>query len=107
MTRSAASAPYRLTVRRSRSGNGLFAQERIPKGAIVIEYRGRTASPKQMSQNRGKYLFWTSDTTMIDGNIPENKARYINHSCAPNCRAVVRRRRIFIVARRATDLMKS
>jgi len=38
---------------------------------------------------------------MIDGNIPSNTARFINHSCAPNCEIDIRRRRIYIVARRA------
>ncbi len=77
--------PFRLSVHRSHSGRGLFAQERIRKGSCVIEYIGRPATPRQMKLNRGKYLFWTSDTTMIDGNIPANVARFINHSCKPNC----------------------
>lgn len=94
-------ATFKLAVQRSHSGRGLFALERIPKGAFVIEYLGRPATPKQMIENRGKYLFWTSATTMIDGNIPQNTARFINHSCAPNCEVVVRRRRIYIFSRRA------
>ena len=93
-------APFRLTVLRSHSGRGLFAQERIPKGSFVIEYLGRPATAKQMMDNRGKYLFWTSDVSMIDGNIPANIARFINHSCAPNCEVRIRRRRVYIYARR-------
>lgn len=92
---------YRLTVRRSHSGRGLFTEERIPKGAFVIEYLGRPATAQQMRQNRGKYLFWTSDTSMIDGNIPANVARFINHSCAPNCEVRIRNRRVFIFALRS------
>jgi len=68
-------APFQLTVLRSHSGRGLFTKERIPKGSFVIEYVGRPATAKQMRDNRGKYLFWTSDTTMIDGNVPENSKR--------------------------------
>ena len=93
-------ATFCLTVLRSRSGRGLFTQDRIPKGSCVIEYIGRPATEKQIKQNRGKYLFWTSDTSMIDGNIPANTARFINHSCAPNCEIEIRRRRIFVFARR-------
>lgn len=93
-------APFLLIVLRSHSGRGLFTQERIPKGAFVIEYVGRPATPKQIKENRGKYLFWTSGTSMIDGNIPANTARFINHSCAPNCEVRVRSRRIYVFALR-------
>lgn len=93
-------APFRLTVRRSHSGRGLFTQDLIPKGSCVIEYLGRPATAKQIKENRGKYLFWTSDTSMIDGNIPANTARFINHSCAPNCEIDIRDRRVYIFALR-------
>lgn len=93
-------APFRLTVHRSHSGRGLFTQERIPKGSCVIEYVGRPATARQIKENRGKYLFWTSDTSMIDGNITANTARFINHSCAPNCEIDIRKRRVYIFALR-------
>ncbi|MBL8158530.1 SET domain-containing protein-lysine N-methyltransferase [bacterium] len=92
--------PLTLNVRRSHSGRGLFTEERIPKGACVIEYTGRPATAKQIKENRGKYLFWTSDTSMIDGNIAANKARFINHSCAPNCEIDIRARRVYLFALR-------
>lgn len=92
---------FKLRVRASATGRGLFADEAIPKGACIIEYIGRPASLEEMARDEGKYLFWTGKTTMINGNIPENKARFINHSCAPNCEADGPRGRIFIVARRA------
>lgn len=92
---------YTLTVRRSRTGRGLFTEQHIPRGACIIEYRGRPATPAQIQANTGKYLFWTSDTTMIDGNIKENIARFINHSCRPNCEVDVKNRRIYIFAKRA------
>ncbi len=94
-------SPFRLAVLRSHSGRGLFTQERIPKGSFIIEYIGRPATARQIAENRGKYLFWTSATSMIDGNIPSNRARFINHSCAPNCEVQLRRRRIYIYASRA------
>lgn len=93
-------SPFRLAVLRSHSGRGLFTQERIPKGSFVIEYFGCPATAKQIKENRAKYLFWTSDTTMIDGNIPANTARFINHSCAPNCQVRLSNRRIYIFALR-------
>ena len=92
---------YQLRVKRSKTGRGLFAEEAIPKGACVIEYIGRNVSEKEQYENRGKYLFWTGKDTMIDGNIPENTAKYINHSCVPNCEIDVRKRRIYIFTNRA------
>jgi uncharacterized protein len=96
-------APFRFAVRRSASGRGLFAQERIPEGSCVIEYLGRPATPRQMKENRGKYLFWTSNSSMIDGNIPANTARFINHSCVPNCEIAIRKRRVYVFALRAIE----
>jgi SET domain-containing protein len=101
MKRRFSPGPWRLAVRRSQSGRGLFAVEPIPKAACVIEYIGRPATARQMKENRGKYLFWTSDSTMVDGNIPVNTARFINHSCAPNCEIDIRKRRIYVFALRA------
>lgn len=92
---------FPLKVRRSHSGRGLFTESPIPKGACIIEYIGRPATKRQFEENRGKYLFWTSNTSMIDGNIPANKARFINHSCVPNCEIEIANRRIFIVAKRS------
>lgn len=91
---------FQLRVLRSHSGRGLFAQERIPKGSLIVEYVGRPATAKQIRENREKYLFWTSDVSMIDGNVPANIARFINHSCAPNCESRIRNRRIYIFALR-------
>lgn len=92
--------PYHFIAKNTRTGRGLFAQEDLPRGACLIEYIGRPATPAQMKANTGKYLFWTSDTTMIDGNIKENLARFINHSCRPNCEVDQRGRRLFIFAKR-------
>lgn len=83
---------------RSRTGRGLFAREAIPQDACVIEYTGRPATKKQIKENTGKYLFWTSGTTMIDGNVPANTARFINHACKPNCEVDIKNRRIYIFA---------
>lgn len=91
---------YALRVGRSRTGLGMFAEEVIPRGACIIEYTGRPATAAEVKANKGKYLFWTSRTTMIDGNIKENKARFINHSCRPNCEIDIRNRRIYVFAKR-------
>jgi SET domain-containing protein len=91
---------YKLKVARSKTGRGLFAQEPIPKGACIIEYVGRPLSLVEMARDAGKYYFWVSDFAMIDGNIKENTARFINHSCTPNCEVDGPDGRIFVMAKR-------
>lgn len=91
---------FKLRVRNAQSGKGLFTDGRIPKGACIVEYTGRPATLEEMACDTGKYLFWTSTLQMINGNIPSNTARYINHSCAPNCEADGPAGRIFILALR-------
>ncbi len=91
---------YVLEVKRSKIGLGMFTKEAIKKGACIIEYQGRKVSKKEQEENSGMYLFWTGRNTMIDGNIKKNTARYINHSCAPNCEVDIRKQRIYIFAKR-------
>lgn len=91
---------YALRVRRSKTGYGLFTEQPIPKSACIIEYIGKPATPAQQKANTGKYLFWTSDTTMIDGNIPANKARFVNHGCQPNCEIDIKDKRVFVFAKK-------
>ncbi len=91
---------FKLHVGRSRAGRGVFACEDIPKGACIAEYIGTEVGPEEIKRDRGKYLFLVSNTRTINGNIRENRARFINHSCAPNCRAEGPNGRVFIIARR-------
>lgn len=91
---------FKLRVGRSSTGKGLFAEENIRKGACVIEYTGRPVGEAEQYTHRGKYLFETSKTTMIDGNIPTNTAKYINHSCKPNCEIDIKHKRVFVFALR-------
>ncbi len=91
---------FKLRVKRSKTGRGLFATEPIPKGACIIEYIGRPLDIEEMAKDDGKYYFWVSDFAMIDGNVKENTARYINHSCAPNCEVDGPDGHIFVMAKR-------
>lgn len=100
MTRRFFPGKFSLHVRRARTGRGLFTESDIPKGACIIEYIGRPATLEEMAHDDGKYLFWSGRLTMINGNIKGNKARFINHSCRPNCDAEGPEGRIFIVANR-------
>jgi uncharacterized protein len=91
---------FKLRVGRSRTGKGVFAREDIPKGACIVEYVGTPVSEGDKSRDRGKYLFYVSKKKTIDGNVRRNRARYINHSCRPNCEATGPNGRVFIMARR-------
>ncbi|XP_076827373.1 LOW QUALITY PROTEIN: histone-lysine N-methyltransferase 2C [Brachyhypopomus gauderio] len=78
-------------------GLGLYAARDIEKYTMVIEYigtiiRNEVANRKEKmyeSQNRGVYMFRIDGEHVIDATITGGPARYINHSCAPNCIAEV------------------
>jgi SET domain-containing protein len=92
---------YRLRIKRGVDGLGLFADEPIPKGACIIEYVGRAISAAEAYTSRSKYLFEVNKKITIDGQARSNTARYINHSCRPNCEVEISKGRIFVLARRA------
>ncbi|HXW24080.1 MAG TPA: SET domain-containing protein [Xanthobacteraceae bacterium] len=94
---------FDLKLGRSRTGLGLFAGEPIKRGVRIVEYTGRPLEPGEEYTSRSKFLFQISRTKTIDGTPKSNAARYINHSCAPNCRAENTGRRIYIVARRRIE----
>ncbi len=90
---------YKL--KRSSAGLGLFAEEPVKKGTWIIEYVGKIISgKKEVSEYpvNNLYLFETSATRMIDGRVRSNTARYINHSCKPNCETEIFSGRVFIKA---------
>lgn len=89
---------FKLAVRRSRAGLGLFALEAIPKGACIIEYTGRVLTDEEYARSRSRYLFDVGKNKVLDGSPRTNKARYINHSCAPNCEPTIHKGRPFIHA---------
>ncbi|XP_026093585.1 histone-lysine N-methyltransferase 2C-like isoform X5 [Carassius auratus] len=74
-------------------GLGLYAAREIEKDTMVIEYigtiiRSEVANRKEKmyeAQNRGVYMFRIDSEHVIDATISGGPARYINHSCAPNC----------------------
>ncbi|XP_069576340.1 histone-lysine N-methyltransferase 2C [Brachyistius frenatus] len=74
-------------------GLGLYAAKDIERCTMVIEYigtiiRSEVANRKERlyeSQNRGVYMFRIDNDYVIDATITGGPARYINHSCGPNC----------------------
>ena len=90
----------KVKVKRSKAGLGLFADEPIKKNEFVIEYTGKMLTREEADRKGGKYLFEISSRRTVDGSGRENTARYINHSCKPNCEVDIKRGRIFIYALR-------
>jgi len=93
--------PSFIQVKRGSAGLGLFALAPIKKGATIIEYIGERVSTSVGDERDNRYMFNINTKWDIDGSPRYNTARYANHSCRPNCEAINRRGRIFIVAKRA------
>src|SRR5438094_799279 len=83
-------------------GRGVFAARPIRKGRRIIEYTGRRVTWKSIPaevNGTHTFLFGINDgTDVIDPEIGGNDARWINHSCDPNCEAIEEDDRIFIDA---------
>ena len=99
----------RIQVRRSGvHGKGVFAVAPIAKGEIVIEYKGEVISwpealrrhPHDPKDPNHTFYFHIDDKNVIDAKYGGNAARWINHSCEPNCEAEEIDGRIFIKALR-------
>lgn len=99
----------RIQTRRSGvHGNGVFAVQDIAEGETLIEYKGELISwkealrrhPHDPSQPNHTFYFHIDDERVIDGGVKGNAARWINHSCEPNCEADEDKGRIFIKALR-------
>ncbi|MEO8305078.1 MAG: SET domain-containing protein-lysine N-methyltransferase [Betaproteobacteria bacterium] len=91
-------------------GRGVFAARTIPKGTVIVEYRGEKTTweianerpDSDPSNPHHTFIFETSDGRVIDGGRRGNAARWINHSCTPNCRSFEDDDgRVYIEARRA------
>ena len=96
-----------IRVGRSRiEGRGVFAKRKIPKGTRIMEYLGRRIPVGTLLAERTDgepirtYSFGVNKTTMIDATVGGNDARFINHSCEPNCEAYVFDDRVYIYAMR-------
>ena len=87
----------RIAARRSPiHGNGVFALVDIAKGVELIEDRGKLLTVAQADRKYANssdtghtFLFTLNDRYVIDANENGSIARWINHSCAPNCKAFI------------------
>jgi SET domain-containing protein len=94
-----------LSVRRSGiHGKGVYARIPIPAGTRIIEYRGERITvaeadaryPDDGCGEHHTFLFAIDDDVVVDAAFKGNLARWINHSCAPNCDVVIEDGRLWI-----------
>ncbi|KAF1762077.1 hypothetical protein GCK72_010339 [Caenorhabditis remanei] len=106
----------RVYLARSRiAGLGLYAKNDISMGEFIIEYKGEIIRAevcevreiRYTAQNRGVYMFRIDEEWVIDATMAGGPARYINHSCDPNCSTQIldagssgREKKIIITANR-------
>ena len=84
-------------------GRGGFAKTDIPAGTRLIEYVGERIDKRESARRcelNNVYIFAVDDNCDLDGNVGWNPARFLNHSCAPNCDAECIEGAIWIVANR-------
>jgi uncharacterized protein len=82
-------------------GRGAFAVADIPAGTLIIEYTGeridKNESLRRCEQNN-PFIFYLNETLDLDGSADSNLAKWLNHSCAPNCEAALIEDHLWIVA---------
>jgi hypothetical protein len=88
-------------------GSGVFAIADIPKGTRLIEYLGERITGEQMDARYAgdtsphTFVFSLADGSFLDATKDGNEARFINHSCKPNCESIEDEGRIYIDSTRA------
>ncbi len=93
-----------FAVRRSRTGCGLFATQNIAKDDYVVEYTGVRIPTSIADTLKTRYLFDLEDGWTIDGSVRSNKARWMNHSCDPNCVSDLCEGRVMLFALRDIEI---
>jgi SET domain-containing protein len=95
-----------IAVRRSRiQGRGVFAIRDIPEGTRIVEYTGARITHEEADARHPDddgpkahhtFLFSVDGRLVIDATEGGSEARFINHSCDPNCEIVIARRRVYV-----------
>lgn len=107
-------SPY-IVVKKSRiHSTGVFAKKDIPKDTEILPYVGEKITKREgekrgdrefeksrkNKKNGAVYLFSLNKRYDIDGNVPYNTAKFINHSCEPNCEVVLIGNEFWVIALR-------
>jgi uncharacterized protein len=85
-------------------GLGAFATQPIPARTRLIEYMGERITPAESDarypdvpgERHHTFLFAIDDDVVVDAAVDGNDARFINHSCDPNCDAIIEDQHIWI-----------
>ena len=102
----------RIQTRRSGvHGKGVFALVDLAPGETLIEYTGEIITwtealerhPHDPSDPNHTFYFHIDEDRVIDAKYGGNSARWINHSCKPNCEADIEDGRVFIRSLRAIE----
>jgi hypothetical protein len=104
MKPTAAASPFFLVRRSKIHGTGVFARKAIAKGTRLVEYAGARLSHAEADRryenkaydDNHTFLFTVDSRTVIDGGDGGSDARFINHSCAPNCETVIENKRVYV-----------
>lgn len=88
-------SPWHVVRNSALHGQGVFAARDIPAGTRILNYAGRRLTPEQADARwpvdpddpYHTFYFALGSGVVIDGGQRGNDARWINHSCAPNCEA--------------------
>ena len=86
---------------------GVFATGPIPKNTRIIDYAGEKISNQESLKRERRYIrrgqiwcFKLTNRTVVDAGVGGNLARFINHSCRPNCYVHIQNHTIWIRAAR-------
>lgn len=90
----------KFRIKKTSYGLGLFAKVPFKKKDFVIEYKGEKITNDEADRRAGKYLMTLDKKYTVDGKARTNIARYINHSCRPNCTAFIEGKKLIIRARK-------
>jgi SET domain-containing protein len=90
-------------------GKGVYALQPIARGERIVEYTGQLITwkealrrhPHDPDDPNHTFYFHIDDGRVIDGKYGRNAAKWINHSCQPNCETAEIDGRVYIKARRA------
>ena len=91
-------------------GTGICASQNIKKDIKIIQYIGTKINKKEGDRRSAKrikkflhsrttgsvYIFELNNKFDIDGSVKRNLARFINHSCNPNCEVEIIKQEIWI-----------
>jgi uncharacterized protein len=105
--------PWFIVRRSDIHSRGIFARRDIPDDTPIVEYFGEKITKAESQRRANKriarskktgeaavYIFDINKKQDLDGSMPGNVARLINHSCDPNCEAFIMRGKVWIYSKR-------